>query len=884
MITDKKGLIAVLVSALLAISFISCHRGRQHTSGTHKHSTDTVTAWPNSSLITYNAGKKPTLSAYPYLAGGRFSGPNIAQSPDPLVRYRWDHTKADDNLQVYYLRPISVTTETPGSFDNLASLTTSAPHVTVRGAGSIMLDFGVESAAWLEFDSPDLSGSVTASISEYNEPGIVNTGAQNRLKTQKPIKYGNTYRLELNDLLYEGVRFGWIHIDDFDKPWHIDGIRLLCQVKPTNYTGSFSSSDPMLTRIWYTAAYSVKLNLLQDYFGAILMERSDRHSWTGDAYTSQAASLVAFGNFDFVKHNIARTANVSNAIESYSLYWIFSLLDYYRYTGDRDTLEGYIPNIEGKLRHGLAIYGKNSHLRFFGWDERLGAGFENSDCPESQNAYKMLFINACRQFAWAIGQCGRKNLRDAYNKIADEKIEELRKRRQWYTAFGIHACADAVNAGFTNDKEHAEMFRREFADPVQRVSFSPFNQYFIIQALAGMNRFDEAQTCIRRCWGGQIELGATTFWEVFRPEWSQFLNKNDAVPNGQHGYTSLCHPWASGVAKWLTEQILGIKPVTAGFDSYEIIPHLGKTLTWVKGNVLTPYGQIKASFDVCKGVCTIHSPAGTVGRFCIPRAEKRINEICINGKLAWDGTYRPVEGIGDAQEDADFVYFNSVRPGTYSVKVSYSGTTPAFVERPISYSARVLAEDTQTSGNWGRVYGSRGYVLFNYNGPGQDIRRLPEYVKFVDFKQAGGEADEVSDISAVGTPRHLVWSASTTDDRAAAADARNGPMRKAAALSTRNPLPCYQTMAIDIGISTNRNYQVALYFVDWDKQKRRLAVEMFDYETKNLVAPVRMVSDFEGGKYLVYTYNKSVRFRISQIRGGDAVLSGIFFDNISDGG
>lgn len=55
------------------------------------------------------------------------------------------------------------------------------------------------------------------------------------------------------------------------------------------------------------------------------MERSDRHSWTGDAHTSQAAALVAFGNYDFVRKNILYTAEQFNGILSYSLYWVSEL-------------------------------------------------------------------------------------------------------------------------------------------------------------------------------------------------------------------------------------------------------------------------------------------------------------------------------------------------------------------------------------------------------------------------------------------------------------------------------------------------------------------------------------------------------------------------------
>jgi hypothetical protein len=41
---------------------------------------------------------------------------------------------------------------------------------------------------------------------------------------------------------------------------------------------------------------------------------------------------------------------------------------------------------------------------------------------------------------------------------------------------------------------------------------------------------------------------------------------------------------------------------------------------------------------------------------------------------------------------------------------------------------------------------------------------------------------------------------------------------------------------------------------------------------------VKVVTNFYGGKYLVYACNKSTKFRIDHVRGDNAVLSGIFFD------
>ena len=45
---------------------------------------------------------------------------------------------------------------------------------------------------------------------------------------------------------------------------------------------------------------------------------------------------------------------------------------------------------------------------------------------------------------------------------------------------------------------------------------------------------------------------------------------------------------------------------------------------------------------------------------------------------------------------------------------------------------------------------------------------------------------------------------------------------------------------------------VALYFVDWEKEGKSLAVEMFDGKTFELVAPVRIVEDHREG-YMQYT-------------------------------
>jgi hypothetical protein len=803
-------------------------------------------------------GTSPITEPYPYVSTGSFSGPAVPGSPDPLVAYRWPKPKATDSLEIYLLKPSAVSSDTEASFDNLGSLTTDHPNVIVNGAGSIRMDFGRENAAWLEFDSPDCPGDVEMSISEYNQPGPG--------KTKAPVKHGNTYRLELNADLYEGVRFGWIHVKAPVKPWRITGIRAVCQVKPTNYDGSFSCSDPLLTKIWHMASYSVKASLCKDYFGAILMDRGDRMSWTGDAHTSQAAALVAFGNFDFIRKNIDNTSEQSNGIRSYSLYWVLSLLDYYKYSGDAATLERYIKNVCAKLDDANAVFGTDPSLRFYGWDERLCAGFEIwfRSCQEAQNAYKMLSIRAWSDFAAAMGQHGRKDLQEKYSGYAKTRMAGLRESSSWSADFGLHAAADAINTGTLRDAEKNALFEKHFLDRVNRLSLSPFNQYFIIQAMGRMGKHDDALSSIRDMWGGMIHNGGTTTYEVYRPSWNDAIAPTDAVPNSQSGIVSLCHPWGAGVVKWLNEELLGIVPTQPGFKTYDIMPHPGSTLKQVSGETPTPFGRIAASFDLTSGLCTVSTPTGTIGRVGIPKVARRIVSIHINGKLAWDGAFHAVEGIEGAKQDEDFVIFSQVRPGTYAMTVVYEGETPAYDEPAVKYAAEVVRTDTTTSGDWGGVYGKDGFVLCNYHGEGRDETALPPYVSSVEYYRAFPKS---------GVPDPTVWATETSDKRALAPDTRNSPKRNATCYSNSD-----QTMSVTVGIKGRREYQIALYFVDWDKSGSRAAVEMFDADTLNLIAPVKVVDKHSGGVYLVYTYDKSVKFRFNKVRGSLVTLSGMFFD------
>jgi alpha-L-rhamnosidase len=293
----------------------------------------------------------------------------------------------------------------------------------------------------------------------------------------------------------------------------------------------------------------------------------------------------------------------------------------------------------------------------------------------------------------------------------------------------------------------------------------------------------------------------------------------------------------------------------------------------VRGSVPTPHGTIAVDFDTKSGRGEITIPMGSIGRIGIPTRGRAVRALSINGKLAWDGGFRQTANIGGATACENFLYFDDVPSGRYVLSVKYEGNVPLPPQKPLLYSMNAPAENSRSRGSWGGVYGQDGYVLFDYDGDGQSRQALPSYVVSVR-----------PSVRKLGVCRHAQIISFTAEDRALAPDRANGQARKVGQLFTAAPAACQQTMTVDVEVTQNSHYQLALYFLDWEKQGRSQAIEIFDLKTLLRIAPVQIVRDFAQGKYLIYSCDRSLRLRVNQVRGETAVLNALFFDPMTDDG
>lgn len=114
---------------------------------------------------------------------------------------------------------------------------------------------------------------------------------------------------------------------------------------------------------------------------------------------------------------------------------------------------------------------------------------------------------------------------------------------------------------------------------------SPFFLFFAYDAICKYGRHDLLLKSIRREWENMVAHDTNTCWEGFGA--------------GKSWTRSIAHGWSASPAIYLQTEILGIKPLKAGFTEFTVVPHSDKALTHASGAVMTPHGKIFVSWEKC---------------------------------------------------------------------------------------------------------------------------------------------------------------------------------------------------------------------------------------------------------------------------------------------
>ncbi len=499
----------------------------------------------------------------------------------------------------------------------------------------VLLDFGQEVAGRIQVRGA--GGTV-----------LIGTGESRGEALRGP--WGGWHSFSLNtdqteSTPYSAFRYAAVQFSG-PGPIRLNRLRLDFKYYPVKYRGAFACSDPLLTKIWYTGAYTSHLCMQENIWDA---PKRDRAMWMGDLQVSGEVINNVFLDHFLMEQTMRRLreqaqggnppaalpTNDVNGIPGYSCAWICGLEDFYRHTGAIRYIRSQHLLLLSMLRYmkqafnasNLFVNGHN-HWCFTDWSSKL-----HGNAPQSYEATDLYTCMAVRRAVLLLRVMGDTTNARRYARWDKTLIIAARKypadsRTGTFTDLR-DVNAMAIDSGVA-DLAQRRAIKRYILGPncsSWRQIDSPYYNNFVLFALGRLGLTNQGLTFVRNYWGGMIHEGATTFWEGYDPSWPkvhihQFLQADWA----QGYFVSMCHGWSCGVTNWLTQYVLGVNSTGGGFASVRIAPHPGD-LHWISGRVPTPHGDILVLVRRNRSAESIHVslPAGVRATIGIRGGNATIN-------------------------------------------------------------------------------------------------------------------------------------------------------------------------------------------------------------------------------------------------------------------
>lgn len=472
---------------------------------------------------------------------------------------------------------------------------------------------------------------------------------------------------------------------------------------PDSYRGWFLCSDEELNRYWYGASYTNEL--VVDTFrrddvdprnaysasldGKLVLHdgpKRDRDPYVGDVavagrtlYLTHDDAAEAARNVlaDLADHQRddgwippASINNYTLPLFDYPLWWVTCSWDYVLYTGDRDYAARYYPQLVKVLDTWYPSVTDDVGLLSKGLNGTSGYGdYAFLDRTGRITYYNANYVQALRDASRIAGFLGHdadgKRWSERADKVAGAINDHLWdpkagayldsatgpvRHAQDGNAIAITAgVADAERAASalahldaTTKRRYGNAFMDNdtlFGGASQRVY--AFTSYPELVARFESGLPDSAIDQIRRTYGWMDSHDpGITQWEGIGPNGSAY----------EQGFTSMAHGWSTGVLPALTHQLLGAKPTSPGYATWEVRPNPGE-VRWAQGRLPTPHGPLGVEWnqDGATFTLTVRVPRGSRGSVALPTDGRHVTVRSGQRTLWKDGrAYGP--GVhGDAR-------------------------------------------------------------------------------------------------------------------------------------------------------------------------------------------------------------------------------------------
>ena len=404
--------------------------------------------------------------------------------------------------------------------------------------------------------------------------------------------------------------------------------------RPRVGEASFSCSDPLLNDIYAVGLRTVDLRALDAYVDCPTREQ---RAWTGDSVVHQMVDFVVNEDWSMpLWHPQLATGSRSDGmlqmaaasdfaqddrmfVPDWSLHWVHSVWNIYRYSGDRELVADLLPIAERTLRWFESFLGDDGLLHnVTGWVLLDWSSVYSKGCSSTLNA---LWARALNDFAEMSEWIGN----NASAGWARQRVEQLRSgfEKFWdedrgtyidHIVDGVaqvpaaqHPSAAAICAGLVPANridrvidriiDRDRLVRHSFVmDPVTPTGGSTGYGYLMLgypePEWDAVEQVVEAEPFFRYMVHDAMQIAGRGHLIADRcRDWKVFLDAGETTwPECWTGGTR-CHGWSSTPTRDLVVHVLGITPAEPGYAAVNVSPQLGD-LEWARATVPTPHGLI----------------------------------------------------------------------------------------------------------------------------------------------------------------------------------------------------------------------------------------------------------------------------------------------------
>ena len=324
--------------------------------------------------------------------------------------------------------------------------------------------------------------------------------------------------------------------------------------------------DPMIRRI-----NEVGLKTLAECMQTVYEDgpKRDQRLWIGDLYLEALANAYSYRNHTLTKRCLYLLAaladedgylhatvyeyptpmpQINQHVHDYSLLYGVALLEYLKETGDRQTAEDLWSVVEYQVEFARTylkdgIYDVNKQPAWwlvFDWKDDL-----NRATP--MQGLMTFCIAKSLELAEMLGYEDRAAVKE-WSKVLDQ-MRRASKSKLYDKQRGVMLSGEQGQVSYLSQAwmTLSDTFSRKEAQRAMRYVLenedtcypgSPYAYHYIIEALLHCGMETEARELMLKYWGGMIQKGADTFWEVYDPK------DDKRSPYGAHVVNSACHAWS----------------------------------------------------------------------------------------------------------------------------------------------------------------------------------------------------------------------------------------------------------------------------------------------------------------------------------------------------